>query len=156
MLSIIDELEETLQRGFRVPASGKILVDEGTMRQLIAELRAAVPDEVRLGQRIAGERERILADARAQAKRILDEAQAQLNARLEDQAIVQAARQRAREIQAEAEQRAARLRGDADEYVLGQLNFLENRLQRILREVQAGQRVLTPEKGSSPEGGGQS
>lgn len=142
MLSLIDELEHLLQRGIRVPASGKVLVDKGAIQEVLEQMRDAVPDEVRLAQRIAGERDRILADARAQARRMLDEAQAQVNARLEDQAVVQAARQRAREIQAEAEQRAAGLRADANSYVVGQLGALESRLQRLLREVQAGQRTL--------------
>ncbi len=142
MLNLIDELENLLQHSIRVPASGKILVDEAVIRQLLGEMREAVPDEARLGQRIASERERILADARAQARRMLEEAQTHLNARLDDQAVVQAARQRAREIHAEAEQRAAGLRADANSYVGGQLGALESRLQRLLREVQAGQRSL--------------
>jgi hypothetical protein len=142
MLNLIDELENLLQHSIRVPASGKLLVDEAVARQILAEMREAVPDEARMGQRIASERERVLADARSQARRMLEEAQAQLNARLDDQAVVQAARQRAREIHAEAEQRAAGLRTDANSYVLAQLGALESRLQRLLREVQAGQRSL--------------
>lgn len=152
MLNLIDELENVLQHSIRVPASGKILVDEAVVRQILGELREAVPDEARLGQRIASERERVLADARAQARRMLEEAQAQLNARLDDQAVVQAARQRAREIHAEAEQRAASLRTDANSYVLGQLGALESRLQRLLREVQAGQRSLGGNTGDRSEG----
>lgn len=152
MLNLIDELENLVQHSIRVPASGKILVDEAVVRQILGELREAVPDEARMGQRIAGERERVLADARAQAKRMLEESQAQLNARLDDQAVVQAARQRAREIHAEAEQRAAGLRSDANSYVLAQLGALESRLQRLLREVQAGQRSLGGSTADRPEG----
>jgi hypothetical protein len=152
MLNLIDELENLLQHSIRVPASGKVLMDEAVVRQILGEMREAVPDEARLGQRIAGERERILADARAQARRMLEEAQAQLNARLDDQAVVQAARQRAREIHAEAEQRAAGLRADANSYVAGQLGALESRLQRLLREVQAGQRSLSGSAGERPSG----
>jgi hypothetical protein len=84
---------------------------------------------------------------------MLEEAQAQLNARLDDQAVVQAARQRAREIQAEGEQRAAGLRADANSYVLAQLGALESRLQRLLREVQAGQRSLGGNAVERREGG---
>jgi hypothetical protein len=152
MLNLIDELENLLQHSIRVPASGKVLVDEAVVRQILGEMREAVPDEARLGQRIASERERVLADARAQARRMLEEAQAQLNARLDDQAVVQAARQRAREIHAEAEQRAAGLRTDANSYVMGQLGALESRLQRLLREVQAGQRSLGGNTADRPEG----
>jgi len=142
MLSLIDELEDLLQRAIRVPVSGKILVDEAAIRRIIDDMRVAAPDEVRLGQRIAGERERILADARAQARRILEETQDQLNTRLDEHGVVQAARQRAREIQGDAEQSSAALRADANRYVISQLNALETRLQRLLREVQAGQRTL--------------
>ncbi|MGC8780210.1 MAG: hypothetical protein ACP5UQ_05015 [Anaerolineae bacterium] len=139
--SLIDELENLIERGVHLPG-GKALIDEATARQILQEMRDAVPDQLQMGQRIASERERILADARAQAQRIIEDARHQLNVQLDDQAIVQAARQRAREIQAEAERQAAQLRTDANQYVLGQLGALEARLQRLLREVQAGQRVL--------------
>ncbi len=143
MQSLIDELENLINTAMRMPVGGKLLMDEAGLRRLIAEMRATAPDELKVGQRIASERERILADARAQARRIVEESQAQLNARLDEQGIVQAARQRAREIQADAERSAAALRTDAEQYVLNHFVSLESRLIRLLREVQAGQRALT-------------
>jgi vacuolar-type H+-ATPase subunit H len=145
MMSLIDELEAALQRAIHVPASGRILVDEATLRQIVAQMRGAAPDEVRLGQRIASERERILADARGQARRMLEDVQSQLTGRVDEQQLVQAARQRVREIEKETEQRAASLKADARQYVVGQLSSLEVRLQKIMREVQAGQRLLQQE-----------
>lgn len=142
MQALIDELERLTETAIRMPVGGKILMDEAALRHLIEEMRAAVPDELRMGQRIAGERDRILAEARAQARRIIEDAQAQINTRLDEQGMVQAARQRARDIQQEAERKAAALRAEADQYVVNQLNALEARLVRILREVQAGQRAL--------------
>jgi vacuolar-type H+-ATPase subunit H len=152
MQTLIDELENLTNSAMRMPVGGKILVDETAIRRLIEEMRAAQPDELRIGQRIAGERDRILADARAQARRIIEEAQGQMNARLEEQGVVQAARQRAREIQQEAEKTATNLRAEADQYVLNQFSALESRLIRVLREVQAGQRSLTQGPGERPEG----
>lgn len=152
--SLIDELETLLEKAVHLP-TGKALIDEATVRQILQDMRAAVPDQLQMGQRIASERERILADAKAQAQRIIEEARSQRNVQLDEQALVQAARQRAREIQAEAERQAAALRADAEQYVLGQLGALEARLQRMLREVQAGQRVLGQER-SVGEGGSQS
>lgn len=145
MQALIDELYNVLQAGIKMPVGGKILVDEAALTRILDEMRAAVPDELRAGQRIASERDRILAEARAQARRIIEEAQAQLNQRLDEQTIVQASRQRAREIQLEAEKNASRLKRDADEYVMNQLTALESRLIRVLREVQAGQRALSQE-----------
>ncbi|MGQ9490187.1 MAG: hypothetical protein ACUVR4_09605 [Anaerolineae bacterium] len=142
MQALIDELEHLVQTAIRMPVGGKILVDEAALRRLIEEMRAAAPDELRMGQRIAGERDRILAEARAQARRLIEEAQAQVNAWLDEQGMVQAARQRARDIQQEAEREAAMLRAETDQYVINQLSALEARLLRVLREVQAGQRLL--------------
>jgi len=155
MLHLVDELDNLIQRSMRVPG-GKLVIDETALRRLVEELRASAPDEVRLGQRIASERERILAEARGQARRTVEEAQTQLNARLDEHTIVQAARQRAKEITAEAEQRAATLRNDANQYVFSQLGALDARLQRLLREVQAGQRALQAERNPNSETGSQS
>lgn len=143
MQTLIDELENLLNSAKRMPVGGKLLMDEAALRHLIAQMRAALPDELRVGQRIAGERDRILADARAQARRIIEDAQHQANAKVDEQGIVQNARQRAREIQAEAEKTATTLRAETDQYVLSQFSMLESRLIRVLREVQAGQRSLT-------------
>jgi len=143
MQTLIDELENLLNSALRMPVGGKLLMDEAALRHLVEEMRAALPDELRVGQRIAGERDRILADARAQARRIIEDAQHQANAKVDEQGVVQAARQRAREIQAEAEKTATSLRAETDQYVLNQFSALESRLIRVLREVQAGQRTLT-------------
>jgi cell division septum initiation protein DivIVA len=156
MLSLIEELEELVERAIHVPASSKILVDKAAILEIVEQMRLAVPDEVRLGQRIAGERERILADARAQTHRMVEEAQAQLHSRLDDHGVVQAARQRAREIENQAERNAALLRTEANQYVTAQLAALESRLQRLLREVQAGQRFLAQGLGRRGEDDGQS
>ncbi len=145
MQALIDELNNLLQTGIRMPVGGKILVDEAAFSRIIEGMHSAMPDELRAGQRIASERDRILAEARAQARRIIEEAQAQLNQHLDEQTIVQASRQRARDIQLEAERTAGRLKQEADEYILGQFGAFESRLLRILREVQAGQRALSQE-----------
>jgi vacuolar-type H+-ATPase subunit H len=145
MQQLIDALENLVQRGIHVPASGKVLVDEAAVQHIIDLMRDETTNDVTMGQQLATERDRILGDARAQARRIVEEAQIQAQARADEQAVLQIARQRAREIQTEAEQRAAGLRAETDSYVVNQLSSLENRIQRLLREVQAGQRALAQE-----------
>jgi vacuolar-type H+-ATPase subunit H len=150
--SLINDLDELLQHSVRVPASGRLLVDEAAIRQILTNLRAAAPEAARMEQWIEGERDRILAEARAQANRIVQDARTQAMSRVEDQGVVQAARERARAIVAEAEQRASNLQAQANQYTMTQLNNLEQRLQRVLREVQAGQRVLTEDKPANDQG----
>ncbi len=150
MHTLIDELENLVNSATRMPLGGRLLIDEAALRHLVDEMRASLPDELRVGQRIAGERDRILADARAQARRIIEDSQTQLSSKLDEQTVVQAARQRAREIQADAEKATAHLRAETDQYVLNQFSALESRLIRVLREVQAGQRTLTQGPGDKP------
>jgi cell division septum initiation protein DivIVA len=160
MQSLVDELERLMQTASRLPVGGKLLMDEASLRRLVQEMRAALPDQQRDAQRLGAERDRVLADARAQARRILEDAQAQGGIRLDDQAVVVAARQRARDITTEAEKATTQLRAEAEQYIMNQFNMMEARIIRVLREVQAGQRALgksqgNPEVGDKPPAQGQ-
>lgn len=155
---LIDDLEKLAERGMHVPG-GRVLLDESGLHQIIGEMRVALQEEGRTPHRGIQERDRVLNEARLQARRIVEEAQAHINARLEEQNTVQLARERARQIVTEAEQNAARVRADANTYVNNQLSALESRLQRVLHEVQSGQRYLAQpapppgtEKGSDKGG----
>jgi len=151
MHALIDELEQLVQTANKMPLGGKLLIDEAALRTILKNMRAAMPDELRVGQRISGERDRILSEARAQARRIVEEAETQSHARLDEQSVIQTDRQRAREIQQEAEKAADSLKAEADQYVINQFAALEARLVRVLREVQAGQRALREAGQPGPE-----
>jgi hypothetical protein len=86
---------------------------------------------------------------------MVEEAQNQVDSRLDDQSVAQAARERARAIIAEAEQQGAALIQQTNQYAVSQLGSLENRLFRLLREVQAGQHYLA-QGGNLPESSGTS
>jgi hypothetical protein len=155
MQSLVDELERLMHNASRLPVGGRLLIEEAGLRRLVDEMRAALPDQQQQAQRLAAERERVLADARAQARRILEDAHAQGGIRLDDQAVVVAARQRARDITLDAEKTATQLRAEADQYIMNQFNMMEARVIRVLREVQAGQRALgkgqaNPDQGEKP------
>jgi vacuolar-type H+-ATPase subunit H len=156
MQSLVDQLERLIQSSIHVPVGRKLLIDEGALRRILEELRASIPDAQRESQRLARESDRLMADARSQARRIVEDAHGSAGVRLDDQAVVVAARQRARDIIIEAEKSASQLRTDADQYMTHQFNMMEARLVRVLREVQAGQRALAKnqvgEAGDRPQG----
>ena len=151
MQTLVDELDQLIESATRVPIGGRLLIDERALRRLAEQMRSALPNQQRDSQRTASEHERILTEARTQARRIIEDAHGEAGVRLDDQAVVVAARQRARDITAEAEKSASKLRAEADEYMMNQFNMMEARLIRVLREIQAGQRALaTPRAGGEP------
>lgn len=142
MQTLVDELDRLVDSAMRMPVGGRLLIDESTLRRLAEQMRSALPNQQRESHRLASERERILTEARTQARRIIEDAHGEAGVRLDDQAVVVAARQRARDITSEAEKAASQLRAEADQYIMNQFNMMEARLIRVLREIQAGQRAL--------------
>lgn len=124
---MIDELEDVLAEGRRVPFSGRLLVDEDKLLDIIDRMRVAVPDEIKQARRVIGEQERLLS-----------EAQAKVQQALEEQGLLAAVEtERARLIE-QAERDATSIRAGADDYATQVLGDLEQRLQKLTNSVQNG------------------
>lgn len=128
---MIDELEDSLAEGRRVPFSGRLLVDEERILDIIDRMRVAVPEELKQARRVIGEQERLLTEARTQVQQAMEE-QGLLVA-------VEAERQR---LIAEAERDAQAVRAGADDYARQVLEELEQRLARLSASVQNGLKEL--------------
>ena len=78
MEQIIEEIEEYIDGcKFQPLSSTKIIVNKEELEELIAELRAKTPEEVKRYQKIISNKEAILADAQAKADQIIAQAQVQ-------------------------------------------------------------------------------
>ena len=76
MEQIIEEIEEYIDGcKFQPLSSTKIIVNKEELEELIAELRAKTPEEVKRYQKIISNKEAILADAQAKAEQIIAQAQ---------------------------------------------------------------------------------
>ena len=69
---MIDELEDVLAEGRRVPLSGRLLVNEDRILDIIDRMRVAVPDEIKQARRVIGEQDRLLGEAQAKVQQALD------------------------------------------------------------------------------------
>ena len=128
---LIDELEDALAEGRRVPFSGRLMVDEERILDIIDRMRVAVPEELKQARRVIGEQERLLSEARAQVQQAMEE-QGLL-------AAVQAERARLLD---EAARDAQGVRAGADDYARQVLEELEQRLARLSASVQNGLKEL--------------
>ncbi|MEI7643211.1 MAG: hypothetical protein WCJ55_02770 [Chloroflexales bacterium] len=128
---LIDEVEDALAEGRRVPFSGRLLVDEERILDIIDRMRVAIPEEQKRARRIIQEQERLIAEAQARVQQVLDE-----------RGLLEAINtERARLLQ-QAEHEAAQVRAGADEYARQVLEEIDERLMKLVTSVRNGLSAL--------------
>jgi len=124
IFALLDQLEEAIQNGTRVPLTGKVMLDPEELLALLDQIREALPEELRTAARIAAERDRILQAAREEAETTVREAK-NYAAQLADETAV------AREAQLKAEETLEQAKRVAREIRLGALEYAEQVLTKV-------------------------
>ncbi len=150
ILHLVDRLEELFNQSRQVWFTHSVLVDEDRLIDIIDQMRATIPEEIRKAQQLLAQRDRILAQAQEEANRIVQLAREKAESLVERDAITQAAQARAEQIINQARLEANITRREADEYVLETLTRLEAELERLLNQVRNGIRTLQSERYPSP------
>lgn len=130
ILYLVDQLEELVGVGKRVPFSSRVMVEEEDFLTLVDQLRAALPNEITQAQRVIKERERVIGEAQDEANRIIQTARERAEMLVSQNAILAEARQRAEEILRQAEEDQQRTRGEVDVFILEQIQLVEDAVRR--------------------------
>lgn len=138
ILALIDRIEEILEEGRGFPLSTKRLVDPEKIYEIIDEIRANFPDELKQARWIVKERQEMLEEAEREANRILEEARERAAAIASEQEIVKLAEQQAAEILDNARAKEREIRLGAEDYADEMLANLEVNLGKLLTAVQRG------------------
>lgn len=115
-----------------MPFSGRLLVDEERLLDIIDRMRVAVPDELKQARRVIQEQDRLLA-----------EAQARVQQALEEKGLLAAVEAERRRLMDEAEREATQVRAGADEYARQVLEELQTRLDKLAQSVRNGLESLS-------------
>ena len=140
MEQIIEEIEEYIDGcKFQPLSSTKIIVNKEELEELIAELRAKTPEEVKRYQKIISNKEAILADAQAKAdtNELVSEHQIMQQAYAQANEVVMIATKQAQEILDNATNEANSLRVSAMGYADDQLHEIEEVLSNSIETSQA-------------------
>jgi hypothetical protein len=132
ILYLVDQLEELVGVGKRVPFSGKVMVEEEIFLGLIDQLRVAVPNEIKQAQRVIRERERIIAEAQEEASKILETAKKRVAYLISKEGILNEARQQGEEILRQADDTRKRTLGEIDVFAIEQFDYVEQALRKSL------------------------
>lgn len=134
MEQIIEEIEEYIDGcKFQPLSSTKIIVNKEELEELIAELRAKTPEEVKRYQKIISNKEAILADAQAKADQIIAQAQVQTNELVSEHQIMQQAYAQANEVVMIATKQAQEILDnatkDANDIRMGAITYTDELLK---------------------------
>lgn len=133
---LLDLMEETLEEGTAMPFSaGKRVVDVDKMRDIIDDVRANLPDEMRQSKKIVEDRERIVQEARQEADGIIKQAEERAKVITSEQEIVKRAQKRGVEILTTAQNQAREISKSATTYCETILKNTEETMARSIADV---------------------
>jgi cell division septum initiation protein DivIVA len=155
---LIDRLERLLNESWRMPLSTFLVVNEDDVLDVLDQMRTAIPQAVKDGEKIQREKERIIAQAEEEAERIVQLAHQDAAKLVEEHELIHAAEQRAATIIARAQREAEVLKNEADEYARGvlvalneQLGVVDEQIAILLKTVRNGLATLTQSGEEAPE-----
>ena len=138
IMALVDRIEESMDAGRSVPLARGRLIDTDKVYEIIDEVRANFPDELKQARWIVKERQEMLEEAEKEANRILEEARDRADAMASDQEIVRRANEQAASIMDDARQQEREIRLGAEDYADEMLANLEVNLGKLLTAVQRG------------------
>lgn len=143
------EVDELLQRlrhhidaARPMPLSVSSMINKEEVLEMIDEISAKMPDELRAARWLLKEREEFLAKVRREGDEILAQARAGSERMVQRTEVVKAAEARARQIVDGADAEARRLKHEAEDYCDQKLGSFEIALERTLGVVAAGRAKL--------------
>jgi cell division septum initiation protein DivIVA len=142
ILYLLDQLEEVLGGGSRLPLTSRTLVDEQEILDILDQIRVSIPEELKAARRLTQERDQVVAEAHAEADRIVRDADAQAVERVAEHSLVRTAEMRAADIEERALRQAADIRREADAYAYRVLQKLRDQVGQVAQTVDRGMSEL--------------
>ena len=156
ILYLVDRLENLIAGSRRMPLVNQIIIKEGEILNIVDQMRTSIPDEIKQARRVIQEKERILAQAQADASTLLARAREETERAMNREGLLRAAEARSQELVRQAEEQAKdvvrqadehteQLKIDADNYVAETLRNLKDHLASV--EMDISRSILSIEKG---------
>lgn len=134
ILYLVGRLENLITNSRRVPLVNQIMVKEADILSIIDQMRTSIPDEFKQARAIIHDKERILAQAQADANKLIARAQEKAEEAVHREGLLRLADEKAEQIKVEA-----------DVYVAETLRALRDHLTSI--EMDIDRSILSIEKG---------
>ena len=138
----IRALVELVEQARSMPMSTTVMINRDDVLDLLDDVLAHLPDELRSARWLLKEREEVKSKANREADEIIADAKTQVAQMVQRAEVVKAAKQHAQHILDEAEAESRRMMREAEDYCDQKLASFEVVLDRLSKTVDAGRRKL--------------
>ncbi len=137
VFDLLDEMDDMLDNAKAFPlAAHKIIIDGDRLRELVNDIRLAMPKEMKRAQTIDYDCDRIMKEAQQNAENIIHEAEERAKGLVAESVIVDEAKHRAHEILAKTKTKCDQTKAATSNYVLQSLQSTEEQIAALLEQVQ--------------------
>jgi hypothetical protein len=138
----IGQLEHIVADARPMPLSSSIIINRQDIEDVLAELRARLPDELRQSRWIIKERDSLLEQAARESEQLMSDTRAERERMLGETEMVKASHREAERIVEDAREQARILRLEAEDYIDSKLANFEIVLQKTMKQVDKGRERL--------------
>jgi cell division septum initiation protein DivIVA len=142
VLVLIDKLDDLVHNAKTMPMTDTVRVDKEEIYDILDQMRATIPEEIKQARWIVKERQEMLAEAKKEAERIIKDARERQERLVGEEEVTKQAERAAEDIVEDARAREREIRLGAEDYADEILNTLEVNLDKILAAVQRGRERL--------------
>ena len=144
VLVLIDKLDDLIHNAKRtmMPGSDQVRLDREEIYDILDQMRATIPEEIKQARWIVKERQEMLAEAKRESERIVKEARERQNQLVGEEEVTKQAERAAEDIIEDARAREREIRLGAEDYADEILNTLEVNLTKFIAAVQRGRERL--------------
>ena len=142
IFTLLETLEEALEKSKTIPFSGKSLVDKEEFLDIIKEIRIKLPDELKQAKWVKEERARILVEANKEADGIVKEAENRIISMIDEHEITRKAYEQKAQIIETANEMSREISKGTKDYADSILEKVETVLQDALRTIENNRKEL--------------
>ena len=142
IFTLLESLEDILERSKGVPFSSKCMVDKEAVLEIIKEIRLKLPDELKQAKWVKEERQRILDESKKEADDIVKEAENRIISMIDEHEITRKAYEKKAEIIETANEMSREISKGTKDYADNILAGLEKSLLDALKIVQNNRKEL--------------
>src|SRR5436190_1768766 len=135
VLVLIDKLDDLVHNAKAVPLTDQVRIDREEIYDILDQMRATIPEEIKQARWIVKERQEMLAEAKRETDRLLGEAREQAVREASQTEIVKIAERQAQDIIDESRRQARETRLEMEDWADSILSTLEVNLEKFLTAV---------------------